>query len=118
MSIESLFDWFAGEVKWALFIALLVLLIVTAFKRAWIAMVGVVIGSCIYRYVYRETGLNHYTCRMADRIAQLRRLTMFHTCCKKTMESLMVELLLDSIVVFLKKHIGGELESTESHCMS
>ncbi|MFZ7947162.1 MULTISPECIES: hypothetical protein [Bacillaceae] len=44
MSIESLFDWFAGEVKWALFIALLVLLIVTAFKRAWIAMVGVVIG--------------------------------------------------------------------------
>ncbi|MBM7716012.1 hypothetical protein JOC94_003023 [Bacillus thermophilus] len=44
MSIENLFDWLAGEVKWALFIALLVLLIVTAFKRAWIAMVGVVIG--------------------------------------------------------------------------
>ena len=44
MSLEGLFTWFSQEIKWALFIVLFVALIVTAFKRAWIAMVGVVIG--------------------------------------------------------------------------
>lgn len=44
MSLSELFTWFSNEVKWAMFIVLLVLLIVTAFKRAWVAMVGVVLG--------------------------------------------------------------------------
>ncbi len=44
MSVSGLFNWFSTEIKYVLFIALFVLLIVTAFKRAWIAMVGVLIG--------------------------------------------------------------------------
>ncbi|GLY12703.1 hypothetical protein [Pseudobacillus badius] len=44
MSLSGLYTWFSQEVKWALFIILLILLIVTAFKRAWIAMVGVLVG--------------------------------------------------------------------------
>lgn len=44
MSLSELFTWFSTEVKWAMFIVLLVLLIVTAFKRAWVAMVGVILG--------------------------------------------------------------------------
>lgn len=44
MSIEGVYEWFAEQVKYALFLVLLVLLIVTAFKRAWIAMVGVIVG--------------------------------------------------------------------------
>ncbi|PID03792.1 hypothetical protein CSV67_03900 [Sporosarcina sp. P2] len=44
MSLEGLFNWASQEIKWALFIVLFVALIVTAFKRAWIALVGVLIG--------------------------------------------------------------------------
>lgn len=44
MSIQGVYEWFTAEVQWALMIGLLVLLIVTAFKRAWIAMIGVLIG--------------------------------------------------------------------------
>lgn len=44
MSLQGVFEWLSGEVKWGLFIVLLIMLIVTAFKRAWIAMVGVIIG--------------------------------------------------------------------------
>ena len=44
MSLEGLFTWFSAEIKWALFIVLLGLMIVTAFKRAWIAMIGILVG--------------------------------------------------------------------------
>ncbi|MEK5069589.1 hypothetical protein [Sporosarcina sp. FSL K6-1508] len=44
MSLEGLFTWISEEIKWALFIVLFVALIVTAFKRAWIALIGVLIG--------------------------------------------------------------------------
>lgn len=44
MGLGSLFDWFQEQVKYVLFFALLVALIYTAFQRAWIAMVGVIVG--------------------------------------------------------------------------
>lgn len=44
MSLEGIFTWFSTEAKWALFIILIIALIVTAFKRAWISLIGVVIG--------------------------------------------------------------------------
>ena len=47
MDISGLYTWFSGQVVWALYIVLLVLLIVTAFKRAWIAMIGVILGMAV-----------------------------------------------------------------------
>lgn len=47
MSLSGLFEWFTAEIKYALFIAFFVLLLVTAFKRAWIALIGVVIGMAV-----------------------------------------------------------------------
>lgn len=47
MDIQGLYTWFSGQVTWALYIVLLILLIVTAFKRAWIAMIGVIVGMAV-----------------------------------------------------------------------
>lgn len=47
MDIQGLYTWFSGQVSWALYIVLLILLIVTAFKRAWIAMIGVIVGMAV-----------------------------------------------------------------------
>ena len=47
LSIQGVFEWFSGEAKWAIFITLIVLLIVTGFKRAWIAMIGVLAGLAV-----------------------------------------------------------------------
>jgi len=44
VGLEGLFSWIQEQVKYVLFIALFIALIVTAFQRAWIAMVGVIIG--------------------------------------------------------------------------
>lgn len=44
MGLDGLFAWFQTQIKYALFIVLFILLIVTAYKRAWIALAGVVIG--------------------------------------------------------------------------
>lgn len=44
MSFQGVFEWLSGEAKWAIFIVLIILLCVTAFKRAWIAMIGVLVG--------------------------------------------------------------------------
>lgn len=44
MGLGELFSWGQEQVKYVLFLALFVALIVTAYKRAWIAMIGVVVG--------------------------------------------------------------------------
>ncbi|RKJ38063.1 hypothetical protein D7X33_37350 [Butyricicoccus sp. 1XD8-22] len=44
MGLGEFFSWFQDQVKYALFLVLFIALIVTAFKRAWIAMIGVIIG--------------------------------------------------------------------------
>lgn len=44
MGLGGFFDWFQEQVKYVLFFALFIALIVTAFQRAWIAMVGVIVG--------------------------------------------------------------------------
>jgi len=44
MGLGDFFSWGQEQIKYVLFLALFVALIVTAFKRAWIAMIGVVVG--------------------------------------------------------------------------
>lgn len=44
MGLGSLADWFQEQAKYVLFIGLFIVLIVTAFKRAWIAMIGAFVG--------------------------------------------------------------------------
>lgn len=44
MGLEALADWFQQQARYVLFIGLFVVLIVTAFKRAWIAMIGAFVG--------------------------------------------------------------------------
>lgn len=44
MGLETLFDWGKEQAKYVLFLGLFVVLIVTAFKRAWIAMIGAFVG--------------------------------------------------------------------------
>lgn len=44
MGLGELFSWFQDQIKYALFLVLFVLMIVTAFKRAWIALAGVILG--------------------------------------------------------------------------
>ena len=43
MGLEGLFSWFQTQVKYALFIVLFILLIATAYKRAWLALVGAIV---------------------------------------------------------------------------
>lgn len=44
LGFGALSDWVQEQAKYALFIGLIVVLIVTAFKRAWIAMIGAFVG--------------------------------------------------------------------------
>lgn len=44
MSLGSTAGWLQSQAKYALFIILLVLLVVTGFKRAWLAMIGCICG--------------------------------------------------------------------------
>lgn len=44
MSLESLFDWFKEQVQIVLLAVLIIALIVTGAKRAWIAMIGALVG--------------------------------------------------------------------------
>ncbi|MEN1969687.1 hypothetical protein WMZ97_16615 [Lentibacillus sp. N15] len=44
MGLAEFFSWAQDQIKYALFLVLFVLLIITAFKRAWIALIGVLIG--------------------------------------------------------------------------
>lgn len=45
MDITSLFDWFKGQVEIVLYMVIIGLLLFTAWKRAWILMVGVLLGG-------------------------------------------------------------------------
>lgn len=47
MDLQNLFSWGQQQVTYILFIGLFIALIVTAFKRAWIAMIGVIIGLSV-----------------------------------------------------------------------
>lgn len=47
MSIQGIYDWFLEQVQLLLLMVFVALLIFCAYKRAWIAMVGVVIGIAI-----------------------------------------------------------------------
>lgn len=44
MDFSNGLEWASTQAKYILFIALFVVLIVTAYKRAWIAMIGVILG--------------------------------------------------------------------------
>lgn len=47
LSLTGFQDWFFTQVKIFISIILVVLLFVTAYKRAWMAMFGVIIGIAI-----------------------------------------------------------------------
>lgn len=47
LSLNAFQDWFMDQVKIFITIILIVLLFVTAYKRAWVAMIGVIIGLAI-----------------------------------------------------------------------
>lgn len=47
LTLEGFKVWFFDQVELALAIILVILLFVTAYKRAWMAMVGVVLGLAI-----------------------------------------------------------------------
>lgn len=44
MSLQGFADWFMQQVEIVLIIVFVILLIVTAYKRAWIVMAGVIVG--------------------------------------------------------------------------
>lgn len=44
MSLQGVFEWLQQQAQYGLFIALIILILVTAVKRAWIAMIGSLIG--------------------------------------------------------------------------
>jgi nicotinamide riboside transporter PnuC len=44
MSLQGFFEWFTSEVRYVLFIILIIVVLVTAYKRAWIAMIGSLVG--------------------------------------------------------------------------
>lgn len=44
MSISSLWDWFATEIRYVLFFAMAILMIVCIVKRAWIMLVVSILG--------------------------------------------------------------------------
>jgi len=44
MSLQGIADWIIQQVEILLIIAFVILLIVTAYKRAWIAMAAVIVG--------------------------------------------------------------------------
>jgi uncharacterized membrane protein len=44
MSLQGLFEWIKEQAQYGLFIALIILILVCAVKRAWIAMIGSLIG--------------------------------------------------------------------------
>lgn len=47
LSLNAFQDWFMDQVKIFITIILIVLLFVTAYKRAWVAMIGVIIGLAV-----------------------------------------------------------------------
>ncbi|MEK4496748.1 hypothetical protein [Ureibacillus sp. FSL W8-0352] len=47
LTLEGFKVWFFDQVEIALAIILIILLFVTAYKRAWMAMIGVVLGLAI-----------------------------------------------------------------------
>lgn len=44
MSLQGIFEWIKEQAQYGLFIALIFLILLTGVKRAWIAMIGAVIG--------------------------------------------------------------------------
>lgn len=44
MSLAGLFSWVMEQARYVLFIALVILILWTGAKRAWIAMIGALIG--------------------------------------------------------------------------
>lgn len=44
MSLEGIKDFIVEQVEILLIIAFIVLIVITAYKRAWIAMIGVLLG--------------------------------------------------------------------------
>lgn len=44
ISLQGIFEWLQTQAKYALFIVLIVLILYFAAKRAWIAMIGSIVG--------------------------------------------------------------------------
>lgn len=44
MGLAGIYEWVMEQARYILFIALVILILVTAVKRAWIAMAGALIG--------------------------------------------------------------------------
>lgn len=47
ISLQGLFEWFQTQAKYGLFIILLVVVLWFASKRAWIALIGAVVGLTV-----------------------------------------------------------------------
>lgn len=44
LGLGDFFSWGQEQMRYLLFLGLFIALVVTAFKRAWIAMIGVIVG--------------------------------------------------------------------------
>lgn len=44
ISLQGIFQWLQTQAQYALFIVLILLILVFAAKRAWIAMIGAIVG--------------------------------------------------------------------------
>lgn len=44
LTLAGVFEWFAAQIKYILFFGMLILLIVSAFRRAWITLFASLIG--------------------------------------------------------------------------
>lgn len=47
ISLQGLFEWLQQQAQYALFIVLIILVLVFASKRAWIAMAGSIVGLAV-----------------------------------------------------------------------
>jgi uncharacterized membrane protein len=47
ISLQGVFEWIKTQAQYALFIVLIILILVFAAKRAWIAMIGSIVGLAL-----------------------------------------------------------------------
>lgn len=69
LTLEGAKVWFFDQVEIALSIILVILLLVTAYKRAWVAMIGVVIGLAILGiFIVNDQAITSLASWLAEKI--------------------------------------------------
>lgn len=69
LTLEGAKVWFFDQVEIALSIILVILLLVTAYKRAWMAMVGVILGLAILGiFIVNDQAITSLASWLAEKI--------------------------------------------------